>query len=205
MLALSTFGDAMPAYHHGNLRKALMERAVEIIGTDGVDAVSLRGLARDLDVSHAAPSRHFASRADLLKAIAVEDAGAMVDAVRDAIGKAEDDPFARLSAAAQAYVDWVLRYPAHFRAARNPEVSRHAVDDLARTIGTLADLLRETITDAQSQGWRREVPLEVVLFQFVATLVGAATLITDPIYQAIERSGGDRAKLFDEMLERLLS
>lgn len=63
---------AAPArpYHHGNLRAELLDRAIEVVGRDGVDALSLRALARDLGVSHGAPSRHFPDRQALLDAVA---------------------------------------------------------------------------------------------------------------------------------------
>ena len=58
------------AYHHGNLRQALLERAAQVIAESGVEALSLRALARDLGVSHAAPSRHFPDRRALLGELA---------------------------------------------------------------------------------------------------------------------------------------
>ena len=59
-------------YHHGDLRRALLDAAVRHIATDGVDALSLRALARDVGVTHAAPYRHFESKGHLLAAIAEE-------------------------------------------------------------------------------------------------------------------------------------
>ena len=60
---------AAPArYHHGDLRAALIARAAEVVVADGVGALSLRELARDLGVSHGAPSRHFPDKQALLDA-----------------------------------------------------------------------------------------------------------------------------------------
>jgi AcrR family transcriptional regulator len=59
-------------YHHGNLRAELLAAAEKALGTVGVDGISLRGLARDLGVSHAAPSHHFRDKQSLLDALAVE-------------------------------------------------------------------------------------------------------------------------------------
>ncbi|MBT1185975.1 TetR/AcrR family transcriptional regulator [Streptomyces sp. CJ_13] len=59
------------SYHHGNLRAALLERAEVVLTASGAEGLSLRGLARDLGVSHAAPSRHFRDRQALLDALAV--------------------------------------------------------------------------------------------------------------------------------------
>lgn len=57
-------------YHHGDLRAALLDRAAEHLRTGTVADLSLRALARDLGVSHAAPQRHFPDRRSLLDALA---------------------------------------------------------------------------------------------------------------------------------------
>ena len=59
-------------YHHGELRRALIDAALAVIERDGVSALSLRDLARRLGVSHAAPAHHFADKAALLVEIARE-------------------------------------------------------------------------------------------------------------------------------------
>ncbi|MCS0603606.1 TetR/AcrR family transcriptional regulator [Streptomyces sp. LP11] len=59
------------SYHHGNLRSALLEQAEVVLARSGVAGLSLRGLARDLGVSHAAPTRHFRDRQAVLDALVV--------------------------------------------------------------------------------------------------------------------------------------
>jgi AcrR family transcriptional regulator len=59
-------------YHHGRLREALLEQALTTVRDRGVDALSLRELARAVGVSHAAPRRHFPDRQALLDALAIE-------------------------------------------------------------------------------------------------------------------------------------
>src|ERR1700716_2706976 len=53
------------AYHHGNLRQALIDAALELIEQRGVPALTLREVARRVGVTHAAPHRHFAHPAHL--------------------------------------------------------------------------------------------------------------------------------------------
>src|SRR2546429_977719 len=57
-------------YHHGNLRQALIDAALELIEERGVPALTLREVARQVGVTHAAPQRHFADRAALVAAVA---------------------------------------------------------------------------------------------------------------------------------------
>jgi AcrR family transcriptional regulator len=59
-------------YHHGDLRRAILDAALEVIAAEGPGAVSLRDLARRAEVSHAAPAHHFGTRAGLFTAIAIE-------------------------------------------------------------------------------------------------------------------------------------
>lgn len=73
-------------YHHGNLKQALVESALEVIAEGGVEAVSVADVGRRVGVSAAAPYRHFASRQALLVAVAIETARTLADqlvAVRD--------------------------------------------------------------------------------------------------------------------------
>jgi AcrR family transcriptional regulator len=59
-------------YHHGSLRATLLARAATVLAKAGADGLSLRRLARDVGVSHAAPTRHFKDRQALLDALAFD-------------------------------------------------------------------------------------------------------------------------------------
>ena len=85
-------------YHHGNLRKELLDRAAHVIAEQGIEALSLRALSRDLGVSHAAPSRHFADKAELLRALAIEGNERFIDYVLAAAEAAGENPLERYAA-----------------------------------------------------------------------------------------------------------
>ena len=55
---------ARASYHHGDLRRALIDAALDVIATSGPGNVSLRALARSAGVSHAAPAHHFGDRSE---------------------------------------------------------------------------------------------------------------------------------------------
>lgn len=57
-------------YHHGNLRDSLLAAALDILSTQGIDALSLRSLAKATGVTQAAPYSHFRDKDDLLAAVA---------------------------------------------------------------------------------------------------------------------------------------
>ena len=58
------------AYHHGDLRNALILKGLDVLNEKGVSGLSLRQLARDIGVGHNAPYRHFKNKTELLEAIA---------------------------------------------------------------------------------------------------------------------------------------
>uniref|UniRef100_A0A831TL55 TetR/AcrR family transcriptional regulator n=1 Tax=Thermorudis peleae TaxID=1382356 RepID=A0A831TL55_9BACT len=71
-------------YHHGNLRRALLDAALESIAAAGPAALSLRELARRVGVSHAAPAHHFGDKAGLLTALATEGYRLLAATLREA-------------------------------------------------------------------------------------------------------------------------
>ncbi|MFH0902774.1 MAG: TetR/AcrR family transcriptional regulator [Pseudomonadota bacterium] len=102
------------SYHHGDLRRALLEEALRIIDEEGVPAVSTRVLARRLGVSHAAPAHHFSSREALLAEVAVQGFRTFADAL-EAAAASKTEPRARLAAVGRAYVHFAVRHPSYLR------------------------------------------------------------------------------------------
>ncbi|MGW6131975.1 TetR/AcrR family transcriptional regulator [Cellulomonas sp. NPDC055163] len=91
-------------YHHGNLRAALLDAAEQRLRETSPDQVTLRDLAREIGVSHAAPRRHFANRQALLDALAEAGFARLDTALRGALADAGADFPGRLRAAMTAYV-----------------------------------------------------------------------------------------------------
>src|SRR5215208_2417816 len=91
-------GRAKP-YHHGDLKAALIDGAVELIGERGVRRFSLAELSRRLGVTVAAPYRHFVNRDELLAAVAVRALHAFGNALA-APSSEIDPPEQRLAAMA---------------------------------------------------------------------------------------------------------
>jgi AcrR family transcriptional regulator len=106
--------DAQP-YHHANLRKTLLDAAVALIGEVGPRAFTLREVARRAGVSHNAPYRHFASKDELLVAVAAEGFDRMI-AVMEKAMKPGKTPVERLQLCGVGYVDFGLRWPQHLLA-----------------------------------------------------------------------------------------
>ncbi|WP_321164585.1 TetR/AcrR family transcriptional regulator [Variovorax sp. Root411] len=94
-------------YHHGNLREALIEAAVELIERDGLDKLSVREAAKRAGVSPGAPFRHFATKTALLTAVAVQATQRLRAHVQEAVAAAADaSPLVRFGAIGHAYIEW---------------------------------------------------------------------------------------------------
>lgn len=102
------------SYHHGDLRTALVESALRILAVEPIEAVTLRRLAREVGVTHAAPYHHFSDRRALLGAVAARGFQDLHDAMT-AQAEAGDDTFERLRAAGTAYVTFAVEHPELFR------------------------------------------------------------------------------------------
>jgi AcrR family transcriptional regulator len=133
------------AYHHGNLRPALIAEALRVLAEGNSAALSLRELARRLGVSHAAPYRHFGDKDALLAAIAEEGFQLLADALDQAATLEPDDPLGQLTATGLAYVRFALDHPHHFGVmfsslpSTSPSLlsaGRRAFEVLVRTIQT---------------------------------------------------------------------
>ena len=107
---------ANPTYYGGDLRRDLMDAALELVGREGPSAVSLRSLARRLGVSHAAPANHFPDKASLFTAVAIEGFTLLAAAIEDGARRLGPGATAsqRFRAAGQAYTSFALAHPAHF-------------------------------------------------------------------------------------------
>src|SRR3954471_11473039 len=112
------------SYHHGNLRRVLIDKALEAIADDGVAAMSLRDVARRAGVSHSAPAHHFGDRQGLLTAIAIEGFEGLTEATRAAAGDHV--------AGGLAWIRWALDHPAHYEVMFSPNLLRLDDPELVR-------------------------------------------------------------------------
>lgn len=105
------------SYHHGDLRRALIEAAVAAVGEVGVGSLSLRAVAKRAGVSHAAPAHHFGDKAGLLTAVAAEGHDRFADALERAWQTTGD--FVEVGA---AYVRFAIDHRPYFEIMFRPEL-----------------------------------------------------------------------------------
>ena len=177
-------------YHHGDLRAALVERATDVVAVGGVDALSMRELARDLGVSHAAPSRHFADRQALLDAVAVNGFDRLGVAL-DATPPPADASFeAQVGLHAACYVRFALRnaplLAVMFAAKHRREAPAAIRDSAERAFAAPLQLLQR----AQQRGEVVAGSIDEISTAILATMHGFATLVAGGLLaeQGWERS-----------------
>lgn len=103
------------SYHHGDLRRVLLETALVMIEETGVEGLSLRKLAARVGVSHAAPEHHFPALKQLLSAMATEGFVLFAGSMADERSKAPDTAIEQMRAAMRGYLAYASAHPALFR------------------------------------------------------------------------------------------
>ena len=172
----------LTTYHHGNLSEAILIKAAEIIDEQGIEALSLRAIAREIGVSHSAPNRHFANKKALLQALAAKGWQEARDATLIAADQCgSGNPHSRLNAMGRGYLRWALNNRALFRAVYHPDVSRQASAKLRTAVEKFADSVQREIKATQLDGRHANVQLPVLTLFTNAVPTGAAMLILDSI------------------------
>lgn len=164
-------------YHHGNLRAVLLDAAERTLREQGLDRLSLRELARQAGVSHAAPRRHFADRRALLDALAETGFARLGDRMRAAIEGAGPDVEAQLHAAATAYIRFAVDDGPLLDlmfANKNADPPAAPPEGALRLFG----LVGELIVRGQRAGALPPGDPERLRLLLVATLQGIAALVT---------------------------
>lgn len=123
-------------YHHGDLRRALLDAALARLADGGAAGLSLRGLARDAGVSPTAVYRHFADKDELLAAIATEGFEGLRAETLAGGEEGGADPEGRLLGIGWGYVRFAREHPAHYRLMFGPQMvdkARHPALEKAAT------------------------------------------------------------------------
>jgi AcrR family transcriptional regulator len=185
-MAATIAGMTDRPYHHGHLRDTLLAEAERTLREQGVEQLSLRDLARQAGVSHAAPRRHFADRQALLDALAGAGFARLADEVAAAIKDAGPDFRARLRATGAAYVRFATEDTALMElmfAAKNASASGEAAGqvtpygEVAEGAGRLFTIVGELIREGQLTGQLPPGDPERLRLLFMATARGIAGLV----------------------------
>ncbi|SMF74724.1 TetR/AcrR family transcriptional regulator [Pseudobacteriovorax antillogorgiicola] len=102
-------------YHHGQLRQAMLQETLNMLARDEAHLIGFRELARRLEVSRAAPYRHFQSIDELFAVVAEEGFTTFVESLEKVQQHSYESSREALASLGQCYVHFALDHPAHYR------------------------------------------------------------------------------------------
>jgi AcrR family transcriptional regulator len=140
-----------PAYHHGDLRAALVDATARLASERGAAAVSLREVARRAGVSQAAPYHYFADKSALLAGVAEQGFRLFDTSQAEAVAQAGPDPSTRLAALGVSYVRFALDHPNYFKVMFRPHLVEHRKYPLLNEVASRSfERLVETVRAARA-------------------------------------------------------
>jgi AcrR family transcriptional regulator len=178
-------------YHHGDLRAALVEAAEAVLDRDGIAALSLRAVAREVGVTHAAPRHHFGDLTGLTTALAASGFVRLRDGSLAGAEAAGPEPAARQVALARGYLAFARAHPGLLQLMLRSERLDWSTPALSEAAAAAFALLSPGVSQA---GGDRELSAfqDVVLaIGRLAVIHGLATLLADGRVQAMAARAGE--------------
>lgn len=136
-------GGRRRGYHHGNLREALIQAALNLIAEKGTGGFSFADAARSAGVSPAAPYRHFRDRDALLADVAERGFTLFTERLSAAWDDGRPDPFSAFERTGQAYLAFAREEPSHYSAMFEAGIDRNATPELRRASDQAFAVLRQ--------------------------------------------------------------
>ena len=187
----SLAAEARP-YHHGDLRRALIDAARRILEAEGPSALSLRAVAREAGVSPAAPYHHFKDKGELLDAVAMEGWD-MLDAVIARAREQAKSPADALDEIGVSYVCFARDNPALYRVMYDTARDREALpDDVSKDKDSAYCKVRDTLVEAGADR-ADEVDLELATVAAWCSAHGLAEMAGFKQFESLKDAlGGEK-------------
>lgn len=198
---------AQKPYHHGDLRRVLIDAALQLVAEGGMDAVSVREAARRAGVSPGAPFRHFPSRDALIQAVAEEAQRRFRAEIEAALADAPaGDPLGRFRSLGLAYLRWAMRNPTHFEVISSRRLFDH---DRAAAVSSdnaeLIALTEQTLADAFAAGQLRPADLKQVQIAGRALVYGFARMNIDSHFPRWGVADGEAERTAEAILDLFIA
>ncbi len=146
---------AKAGYHHGNLKQALVDAALELIAERGPAGVTLSEAAKAAGVTPAAVYRHFAGREDLIAECAVQGYAIFADLMDYAFNDGQPSALKGFEAVGRAYLAFARRYPGHYMAMFESGLSLNDHPEMA-----LGAARTQRVLDRAAEALSRHIPPE---------------------------------------------
>ncbi len=197
-------GKAKANYHHGDLRRALMDVSIDILKKHEVETLNLRKLAVLAGVSPGAPYHHFADRAELVAAIANEGFELLEGSMHKATTACTNDASARLEALGQGYVHFAITHPGYFRVMFRRETHNNASTEMRGAGKRTFQLLCDAITACQEDGSAPAGDPQPLVLHAWAAVHGLSTLLVDGDLKGIPIPTQQLAPTMTQLMRRMM-
>ena len=180
--------DQASTYHHGDLRAALIAEAATMIAEGGAASVTMREIGRRLDVSRAAPYRHFPDKTALLVAVAATGFQRLNRRLQSIDAGAPRSGVERFRRMGEAYVRFAIENPAHYRLMYGREaLTRQDLPELREAANALFERLVALFRAQQrSGGIKRQDPRAQAYIAWSAVHGLASLVIEGQIQPAVD-------------------
>lgn len=171
---------AKQSYHHGDLRTALLDAALDVISDTGPQGLTIREVARRAGVSHAAPYRHFADKDELILAVVEQGFERMQAMMHEEQARAGDEAIGQFAASGLGYINFALQHPAYYRVMFSGDLLSSKGDMSLRHTG--ADAMQEMVDGVrrcQAEGILREGDPVMQALTIWSTIHGYVSLVND--------------------------
>src|SRR5437773_12240902 len=190
-------------YHHGDLRRVLIDAALQLVGEGGAEAVSVREAACRAGVSPGAPFRHVPSRDALMQAVAEEAQRRFRAEIEAALATAAPgDPLGRFRCLGLAYLRWAMRNPTHFEIISSRRFFDHdKAAAISRDNAELIELTERTLAEAFAAGQLRTGDLQQVQIAGRALVYGFARMNIDGHFPRWGVAGSEAEQTAEAILD----
>jgi AcrR family transcriptional regulator len=189
-------------YHHGDLRVALIEAALEIIEEIGPQGLTIRKVAQRAGVSHAAPYRHFAGKDALILAVVERGFELLAEAMDRARAAAGEDRLAQFAAVGDAYVEFGMAYPAYYKVMYSGDLlSVSDNPDLQQASAAAFDRMTDDIRAGQALGIVKQGDPKLLAIAIVSSVHGFLSLANDNRLERLHGKGANLAELKDFVMQ----
>ena len=134
-------------YHHGNLKQALVDSALELIRAKGPTGFTLSEAAKQAGVTPAAVYRHFEGRDDLIAEAARQGYEIFAELMQYAYDKGQPSALAAFEATGRAYLAFARKHPGHYIAMFESGISVNRTPELAAVAARARGVLEQAATD----------------------------------------------------------
>ncbi|MCB5191525.1 TetR/AcrR family transcriptional regulator [Methylobacillus arboreus] len=177
---MSEMNEIKRPYHHGDLKRTIIETALQMLRESEGWQFTLREIARRAEVSHAAPYKHFPDKSALLAELALIGFDQLRADLENSIAPFPDSPIKQLSSASRAYIQFGETNPSHYKLMFSSDAGVkpnqvHLNERAMSTLGVLLDILRR----GQIVGAFKKKPVEAQAAACWAQVHGLTLLSID--------------------------